>query len=102
MNVITIFILHFLIFSIIHSILATDHFKNKAKRIFGSGFRFYRLIYAIISVILFAPLLIIWAKYTGITPLIYSVPLWLHPVLFLIRLLAAILFVYALVYILNL
>ncbi len=96
MNAITIFILHFLVFSIIHSILATDYFKNKIKQIFGNGFRFYRLIYTIISFILFAPLLIIWAKYTNITPLIYSAPLWLHPVLFLIRLLAAILFVYAL------
>lgn len=75
--------------------MATDYIKNKTEKIFGSGFRFYRLIYTIISILVFVPVLLIWLKYTGITPLVYSGHQWLHPVFFLIHLLAIILLVYA-------
>lgn len=95
MNIIITFILHFLIFATVHSFMAADYIKNKAEKIFRSGFQFYRLIYTIVSILVFVPVLLLWLEYTAITPLVYSGHQWLHPVFFLIRILAIILLVYA-------
>ena len=47
MDVLITFILYFLIFAAIHSLLATDYIKNKAERLLKEKFRFYRLLYYI-------------------------------------------------------
>jgi len=95
MNVIITFVFYFLFFAVIHSLLATDHIKIKAERLLKGKFRYYRLIYTIISFPTFAPAFLIWLKYTASTPLVYSISGWLYPIFFLIRLLGTGLFVYA-------
>ncbi len=87
------FIFSFLFFAILHSSLATNYFKNRAEKQLKARFRFYRIIYNIISLITFAPVFLIWI--TSASPLIYSVPGWLYPFVILIRLAAIGLFVYA-------
>lgn len=95
MNVIVMFLFYFLVFALIHSLLATDYIKNKARMLLGKGFRFYRIGYTIISFLTFAPAFLTWLKYTASTPLVYSIPQWLYPVVILIRLFAFGMFVYA-------
>jgi methanethiol S-methyltransferase len=95
MDVLITFILYFLIFAAIHSLLATDYIKNKAERLLKDKFRFYRLLYTIISFPTFAPAFLVWLKYTSLTPLVYRIPDWLSPVFLLVRLLGIGLFVYA-------
>lgn len=94
MDVLITFALYFLIFAVIHSLLATDYIKSKAKRLLKGNFRFYRLLYTIISFPTFAPAFLVWLKYTSLTPLVYRIPDWLSPVFLLIRLLGIGLFVY--------
>ncbi len=95
MNVLITFILYFLIFAAIHSLLATGYIKSKAERLLKGNFRFYRLLYTIISFPTFAPAFLVWLKYTSLTPLVYRIPDWLSPVFLLVRLLGIGLFVYA-------
>ncbi len=87
------FIFYFLIFAVLHSLLATDYIKNKIEKHLKFRFRYYRIIYNIISLITFAPVLLIWI--TSASPLVYSVPGWLYPFVTLIRLAGIGLFVYA-------
>ncbi len=93
MSVITVFVIYFLSFAFIHSLLATDYIKKLAGED-KDNFRFYRIIYNIISLITAAPAFFIWITSSSSTPLVYSVPGWLIPFLILLRLLAIGLFVY--------
>ncbi len=96
MNEITTFVLYFLAFALIHSVLATDHFKKEAEKILKSNFRFYRIIYNIISFLTAAPAFYVWWISSSSTSLIYSLPEYLSPFLTLLRLVAIGLFGYAL------
>jgi protein-S-isoprenylcysteine O-methyltransferase Ste14 len=96
MNIILNFILYFLIFTVIHSALATDYIKNKAQKLLGERYRFYRMIYTLISIPTFAPAFLVWIKYSGSTPLVYSIPQWAYPLIILARVLALGIFAYAL------
>jgi len=95
MDIITIFVLYFAGFAVIHSVLATDYIKKIAERLFGKSFRFYRIIYTFLSIITFAPALIVWFNYSSETPVLYTLPEWIQPVSFLIRVAGLGLFVYA-------
>lgn len=95
MNEIEAFIFFFMIFAAIHSFMASDFFKNRMERYLKKNFRFYRFIYTVISFITFAPVMLTWMINSGSTPIIYSVPQTLHPLLYLIRLAGIGLFVYA-------
>ncbi|MDD5472918.1 MAG: isoprenylcysteine carboxylmethyltransferase family protein [Candidatus Methanoperedens sp.] len=95
MNAIVMFLVYFLVFALIHSLLATDYIKNKARMLPGKGFRFYRIGYTIISFLTFAPAFLTWMKYTASMPLVYSISPWLYPVVILIRIFALGMFVYA-------
>jgi protein-S-isoprenylcysteine O-methyltransferase Ste14 len=80
------FILYFLLFAIIHSFLAMDHTKNEARKLLGKGFRYYRLLYSLISIPLFAPAFMVWMTYSNTTPVVYTIPHNLYPVVVLFRL----------------
>lgn len=95
MNIILNFILYFLIFVMIHSVLAADYIKNKAQRLLGERYRFYRMIYTLISIPAFAPAFLLWIKYSGSTPPVYIIPQWAYPLIILARVLALGIFVYA-------
>ncbi len=95
MNIILNFILYFLIFTIIHSALASDYIKNKAQRLLGERFRFYRIIYTLISIPAFAPAFLVWIEYSGSTPPVYSIPQWAYPLIITVRVLALGVFAYA-------
>lgn len=97
MDIVTVFVLYFGGFALIHSILATDYIKGKAEKIFRERFPFYRILYSILSVITFAPAFYIWIKYAGSTSLVYSIPQWLYPLVIFIRLAGIGLLVYAFV-----
>lgn len=94
MDIIETFILFFLIFAAVHSLMAADFFKRQMERHLKNNFRLYRLIYIFISLITFAPAILIWMSNSSSTPIIYSVPPSLHPLLYLIRLAAIGLFAY--------
>ncbi|MDD5615063.1 MAG: isoprenylcysteine carboxylmethyltransferase family protein [Candidatus Methanoperedens sp.] len=96
MNEITTFVFYFLAFALIHSVLATDNFKKKAEKILKNNFRFYRIIYNIISFLTAAPAFLVWWISSSSTSIIYSLPEYLSPFLTLLRLLAIGLFGYAL------
>ena len=95
LSVIITFIFYFLIFAVLHSLLATDYIKKKAEKQLKHKFRFYRIFYNFISFITFAPALMIWISNTSSTPHVYSIPDWLYPFILLIRLAAIGLFSYA-------
>ncbi len=95
MNIILNFILYFLIFTIIHSALATDYIKNKAQRLLGERYRFYRMIYTVISIPALTPAFFLWIKYSGSTALVYSIPYWAFPLIITVRALALGIFAYA-------
>jgi len=95
MNEIITFILYFLFFTGIHSALAAGYIKKRAERLLGDKFRFYRLLYTILSFFTIAPAFLVWATYSNSSQLIYSVPQWLYPFILLIRLLATGMLVYA-------
>jgi len=95
MSVITAFVLYFFAFAFIHSLLATDFIKKKVEKELKDKFRFYRIIYNILTFITAAPAFIVWITSTSSTPLLYSVPGWLFPFLILLRLLAIGLVTYA-------
>lgn len=100
MDEITSFVLYFLAFALIHSALATDNAKERAEKLLKSNFRFYRIIYNIISFITAAPAFLIWwaslSSKSSSTSLIYSLPEWSNHFITLIQLLAIGLFGYAL------
>lgn len=89
------FVLYFLFFAIIHSILAMDYTKNMAEKLLGKGFRYYRMIYSLISIPLIAPAFMIWMTYSKSTPVLYVIPHYLYPVVILVRLVALGMFGYA-------
>ncbi len=95
MNVILNFVLYFLLFAVIHSVLASDYIKNKAKRFLGERFRFYRIIYTLISIPAFAPAFLVWIEYSGSTPHVYSIPQWAYPLIIMVKALALGIFAYA-------
>ena len=95
MNVIINFVLYFLLFAVVHSFLATDFIKNKAQKQFNHKFRYYRIIYNILSIITFAPIVLQWIAYSASSPHVYSIPGWMYPFIILIRVLAIGLFIYA-------
>jgi len=95
MDSITKFVIYFLFFAIIHSFLAMDHTKNKAQKLLGKGFRYYRLLYSLISIPLFAPAFIVWMTYSNSTPVVYEIPRDFFPVVILFRLGALGVFLYA-------
>jgi protein-S-isoprenylcysteine O-methyltransferase Ste14 len=96
MNEITTFVFYFLAFALIHSVLTTDHVKKKAEKILKSNFRFYRIIYTIISFLIAAPAFLVWLTSSSSTSRIYILPEYLSPFLRLLQLLAIGLFGYAL------
>ena len=89
------FVSYFLFFAVIHSFLALDSVKKRAEKLFGKAFRYYRLLYSLISIPLFAPALMVWITYSNSTPLIYAIPHNLYPVVILVRLGAIGIFGYA-------
>ena len=95
MSVIITFILYFIVFAAVHSLLATDYIKKKVEKQLKHQFRFYRIFYNLISFIIFAPVLLLWIIYTTSTPTVYSIPDRLYPFILLIRLAAIGLFSYA-------
>lgn len=95
MNTTITLVSYFLFFAAVHSLLATDYIKNRAAKLLKDKFRYYRLIYTIISFPAFAPAFLVWLENTASTPIVYSIPLLLYPVFLFIRLLAIGLFVYA-------
>ena len=95
MSVITTFVFYFLAFAFIHSLLATDYIKKKMKKELKNKFRFYRILYNILSFLTAAPAFFVWITSSSLTPLLYSVPGWLFQFFILLRLLAIGLFVYA-------
>ena len=95
MNVVINFVLYFLLFAVIHSLLATDFIKNKAEKQLKFMFRYYRIIYNILSIITFAPVFLLWITYSASSPHVYSIPGWMYPFIILIRIVAIGLFIYA-------
>src|SRR5659263_80898 len=95
MNILFTFTLYFLFFVVFHSILAMDHAKNKAKKFMGKGYRYYRFIYSIISFPLIIPAYWVWASSSKSTPLIYTIPEDLYPLVILVRMCALGMFGYA-------
>lgn len=95
MNELLTFTLFFLFFSVFHSILALDHAKYKAEKLMGKGYRYYRLIYSVISFPLIIPAYLVWTTYSKSSPLIYAIPDYLYPLVILVRLSAFGLFGYA-------
>lgn len=95
MNVIITFVFYFLLFALIHSVLATEYVKKKAEKWMGTNFRFYRLAYTILSFFTFAPAFLIWITYANSTPPVYAIPQLFYPIIILIRLLATGMFAYA-------
>ncbi len=95
MNVMVQFIIYFLFFAVIHSLLAMDRTKKKAEKLLGKNFRYYRLAYSIASIPLFVPAFQIWLKYARYTPIIYSIPDILYPAIIIIRLIGLGFFGYA-------
>src|SRR3989337_4353393 len=93
MNVIINFVLYFLLFAVVHSFLATDFIKNIAEK--QLKFRYYRIIYNMLSIITFAPVFVLWITYSASSPHVYSIPGWMHPFIILIRIVAIGLFIYA-------
>ena len=102
MDEITAFVLYFLVFALIHSVLASDNAREKAEKILKSKFRFYRIIYNIISFLTAAPAFLVWwrsstaSSTASSTSFIYILPEWIFPFLTLLQLLAIGLFGYAL------
>ncbi len=92
---ITTFVFYFIAFAFLHSLLAADHIKKRAEKILKERFRYYRLIYNIISFITATPAFWVWVTSSSSTPLLYSVPAWLFPVILMLRLLSLGLFAYA-------
>lgn len=95
MNILLTFTFFFLFFAVFHSILAMDHAKNKAEKLMGKGYRYYRLVYSIITFPFIIPAYLVWTTYSKSTPLIYVIPGDLYPLVILIRLCAVGLFGYA-------
>src|SRR3989304_6802357 len=89
------FILYFLFFALIHSFFAMDRTKNKAENLLGKGFRYYRLLYSLISIPLILPAFMVWITYSKSTPVVYALPQDLYPVVILVRLGALGMFWYA-------
>ena len=89
------FVLYFLFFAVIHSFLAMDNTKKKAETLLGKAFRYYRLIYTLVTIALFAPAFMIWMIYSDSTPVIYEIPHNFYPVVLLVRLGAIGIFGYA-------
>ncbi len=61
----------------------------------GKGFRYYRMIYSLISIPLLAPAFMIWMTFSKSTPVVYMIPHDLYPVVILVRLVALGMFGYA-------
>ncbi len=95
MSTISTFVFSFIAFAFLHSLLATDKIKKEAEKILNEKFRFYRLIYNILSFITAAPAFWIWATSSSSTPLLYSVPELLFPITIILRLVSLGLLAYA-------
>jgi len=95
MNILLTFSLYFLFFAVFHSILAMDHAKNKAAKLMGKSYRYYRLIYSVISLPLIIPAYLVWTAYSKSSPFVYAIPDDMYPIVILVRLSALGLFGYA-------
>jgi hypothetical protein len=63
-----------------------EHAKYKAEKLMGKGYRYYRLIYSVISFPLIIPAYLVWTTYSKSSPLIYAIPEYLYPLVILVRL----------------
>jgi len=72
-----------------------DYVKNIARNLLGKEFRYYRMIYSLLSIPLLAPAFMIWMTYSKSTPVVYVIPHDLYPVVILVRLVALGMFGYA-------
>jgi len=97
MGALITFVLYFLVFTLIHSVLAMDYIKQKANNLPGNLSRFYGIFYSLVSVLTFAPSLYIWISNTGSMPLVYLIPPWMFPLIIMVRLAAFGLVVYAVI-----
>jgi protein-S-isoprenylcysteine O-methyltransferase Ste14 len=79
------FVLAFAMFAFIHSLTAANWFKEKASIAVGERYRYYRILYNIVSVLTFLPVFLIWMLYSGYAPVIYSAPQLLHLPLYAVR-----------------
>jgi protein-S-isoprenylcysteine O-methyltransferase Ste14 len=95
MNELLTLTLYFMFFAVFHSILAMDYAKNKAEKLMGNSYRYYRLIYSVISFPLIIPAFWVWASSSKSSPLVYAIPDNLYPLVILVRLCALGLFGYA-------
>ena len=96
MKEIATFVLYFLAFALIHSVLAMDNSRERAEKVLKSNFRFYRIIYNIISFLTAAPAFYVWWISSSSTSVVYTFPEWSNPFLTLLQLLVIGLFGYAL------
>ncbi len=97
MEPIITFIFYFLVFALLHSVLAMDFIKQKAEKLPGNLSRFYRIIYSLVSVLTFAPPFYVWITNTGSIPLVYTIPQWMFPLIMMVRLAAFGLAAYAVI-----
>jgi protein-S-isoprenylcysteine O-methyltransferase Ste14 len=65
-----------------------DYTKNIAGKLMGKGFRYYRMIYSLVSIPLLAPAFLMWVTFSKSTPVVYVIPHDLYPVVILVRLVA--------------
>lgn len=68
------FALSFVAFAFVHSLTADERFKRRAEGLLGGRSRHYRLAYSIFSVLTILPTIFIYAVYSPLSPLVYSVP----------------------------
>lgn len=97
MESIITFIFYFLVFALLHSVLAMDRIKQKAERLPGNLSRFYRIFYSLVSVLTFVPPFYVWITNTGSMPLVYTIPQWIFPLIMMVRLAAFGLAAYAVI-----
>lgn len=76
------FVLAFSVFAAVHSIMASNWFKEKV----GSGtYRHYRILYNVVSIITFLPVFFVLVTYSAYAPVIYTAPQFLHLPLYVVQ-----------------
>lgn len=79
------FALVFGLFAFIHSLTAANWFKERASIILGGWYKYYRILYNVVSMITFVPVFLIWARYSAYAPVIYIAPQFLHLPLYAVQ-----------------
>jgi methanethiol S-methyltransferase len=84
------FILRFMVFSFTHSLLASNRVKQKLSNILGRAMRYYRLLYNLLSVMLFGWVMLAWSSTSVlyVAPGIWSLVMYALQLLLLITLMA--------------